>query len=170
MTFDRSFGSIHIRSATGADLDWRRTLLQARRGDPHLFIAGQVLDALGLPALIAIQGGQNVGLLTYRLARESLDVVSLDVTLERQGAGSMLVDAATEVAWQQGLSRVSAYTSNDRLDALRFYQRRGFHLAELRPRALEDYLTENPHLKRRGKNGIPVRDEVRLDFYRSEPH
>ena len=53
-------------------------------------------------------------------------------------------------------------TTNDNLDALRFYQRRGFRLAEMRAGAIERYRGRKPSIPLLGEFAIPLRDELRL--------
>jgi ribosomal protein S18 acetylase RimI-like enzyme len=56
-------------------------------------------------------------------------------------------------------------TTNDNVDALRFYQRRGFRLVELRPGAV-DAAREvlKPEIPRAGAYGVPLRDELVLEM------
>jgi len=52
---------------------------------------------------------------------------------------------------------------NDNVDALRFYQRRGFRLAALRPGAVDaSRATLKPEIPPTGAYGIPLRDELVL--------
>jgi hypothetical protein len=56
-------------------------------------------------------------------------------------------------------------TTNDNLDALRFYQRRGFRISAVRPRAVERArATLKPEIPEVGAYGIPVRDEIDLEL------
>jgi ribosomal protein S18 acetylase RimI-like enzyme len=58
------------------------------------------------------------------------------------------------------LGRILVATSNDDLPALALYQRHGFRILEIIPgRIAEDHGGEFP-----GFAGIPVRDEVRLEY------
>ena len=52
--------------------------------------------------------------------------------------------------------KVRFTTTNDNVDALRFYQRRGFRLAELRPRAVDQAREQRPEIPRVGDYGIPL--------------
>jgi hypothetical protein len=55
-------------------------------------------------------------------------------------------------------------TTNDNVDALRFYQRRGFRLAELHPGAVDEARARlKPEIPRVGDHGIPLRDELMLE-------
>lgn len=61
--------------------------------------------------------------------------------------------------------RIWLVTTNDNLDALRFYQRRGFSLCALRPGAVDDARhTLKPSISRTGAYGIPLRDELELEL------
>ncbi len=56
-------------------------------------------------------------------------------------------------------------TTNDNLEALRLYQRRGFRLVALRPSAMDEaWRTLKPELPMIGAHGIPMRDELDLEL------
>jgi len=128
--------------------------LQARRGE--------LLDVLALPGFVAETDGERVGLLTYRLDDEGCEVAVL-VALRRQGGiGSALLDALRAEVGES--ARLWVVTTNDNLDALRFYQRRGFVLRALRPGAVDEARRSlKPHIGRVGEHGIPLRDELELE-------
>jgi hypothetical protein len=61
--------------------------------------------------------------------------------------------------------RLWLVTTNDNVDALRFYQRRGFRLAELRPEAVTlSRRALKPEIPMVGAHGIELRDELELDL------
>ncbi|MGW8250920.1 MAG: GNAT family N-acetyltransferase, partial [Anaerolineales bacterium] len=55
-------------------------------------------------------------------------------------------------------------TTNDNLPALRFYQKRGFHLVALYPNALAESRRLKPEIPFKGLDGIPLRDEIELEM------
>jgi hypothetical protein len=60
-------------------------------------------------------------------------------------------------------------TTNDNLDALRFYQRRGFRLAKLRRGAVDAARSRlKPTIPEVGSFGIPIRDEIVLELVSPE--
>ena len=66
---------------------------------------------------------------------------------------------------------VQLTTTNDNLDALRFYQRRGFRLVAVRPGAVDDARrTLKPAIPAIGSHGIPMRDELDLELTRKRRH
>ena len=61
------------------------------------------------------------------------EILTLHATRQWAGAGSALVAAVRELAAGRGCRRLWVLTTNDNVDALRFYQRRGFRLASSGP-------------------------------------
>ena len=79
-----------------------------------------------------------------------------------RGLGTALVEALAGLLAPQGVRELWLTTTNDNLDALRFYQRRGFRLMELRAGAIAEVRKLKPTIPRIGDYGISVRDELRL--------
>ncbi|MBI5346517.1 MAG: hypothetical protein HZB76_05185 [Chlamydiae bacterium] len=55
-------------------------------------------------------------------------------------------------------------TTNDNLDGLRFYQRKGFFIGVIAINALEISRKMKPCIPETGDYGIPIRDEILLEF------
>jgi len=81
-----------------------------------------------------------------------------------QGIGSRLIERVVEVARRRKLRRVWLITTNDNVDALRFYQKRGFALVAVYPRAVERSRLVKPEISLSGNDGIPIRDEIELEL------
>ncbi|MGV3240578.1 GNAT family N-acetyltransferase, partial [Streptococcus hyovaginalis] len=58
--------------------------------------------------------------------------------------------------------QVKIITTNDNLLALKFYQKRGYCLAELLKDAVKEARKIKPEIPFLGNDGIPIRDEVVL--------
>lgn len=125
---------------------------------------GEVIDAATLPGLLAERDGEPAGALTYRIAEDGLEVVTIDAPVRHAGAGSVLLAAAAEVARAAGAQRLWLVTTNDNLDALRFYQRRGMRLVGLSRDALDATRKVKPQVPLIGAYGIPLRDELTLEL------
>ncbi len=115
-----------------------------------------------LPGLIAERDGRVVGLLTYQVSDGMLEVVTLNSIERRTGVGTILMEAVAADARQQRCHEIRLTTTNDNLDAIRFYQRRGLRLVALRPGAVDRARLEKPEIPRVGAYGIPLRDEIDL--------
>ena len=81
----------------------------------------------------------------------------------RAGIGSRLLERVIGAARDAGCSRLWLTTTNDNLDALRFYQRRGFQLCALRTGVVGDTRRLKP-LPATGAYDIPIRDELDLEL------
>jgi hypothetical protein len=72
------------------------------------------------------------------------------------------MEAVAANARQLRCHEIRLTTTNDNLDAIRFYQRRGLRLVALRPGAVDRARLEKPEIPRVGDYGIPLRDEIDL--------
>jgi GNAT superfamily N-acetyltransferase len=137
----------------------------AQRGHARAARLGELVDPLDYPALISeAEDGRLLGVLTYVVDRDQCEILTLHTAEQWQGVGTALIEAVERLAAQQGCRRLWLITTNDNLDALRFYQRRGFRLAALHPGAVDDSRARlKPEIPTVGDYGIPLRDEVELD-------
>ncbi len=114
------------------------------------------------PALLAGTGHDLTGVLTYVPSTVSCEVLTLHVTDQWRGIGTALLDALMRRA-APGWTQLRVTTTNDNLDALRFYQRRGFALVELRVGAVDAARSSlKPAIPPHGCYGLPIRDELEL--------
>ncbi|HEY6886307.1 MAG TPA: GNAT family N-acetyltransferase [Solirubrobacter sp.] len=121
---------------------------------------GVLEDALAHPHLVALDPGL-AGVLTYVLRADDCEVLTLHAARSRHGAGTALLEAVRAIA---GDRRLWLMTTNDNVDALRFYQRRGFRLAKLHANAVDYSRTHlKPEIPLIGNYGIPLRDELELE-------
>ena len=146
-----------IRDKTAFDQAWIEQLLKERWGSTKLALRGRLYDAANLPALIA---GNRDGLATYRTEDES-ELMSLDAVTLQRGVGSALVAALAQRLQASGFKKLWVTTTNDNLDAMRFYQRRGFRLMRIRPEAVNACRLLKP-ISQIGAYGIAIRDEIDL--------
>jgi ribosomal protein S18 acetylase RimI-like enzyme len=125
---------------------------------------GELVDALARPAIVAqAVDGSVAGVLTYDIAGDECEILTLHVVEQWGGTGTALVDAATEVAVAAACRLLWVLTTNDNVDALRFYQRRGLRLSALRPGAVDlSRRTLKPQIPPTGNYGIPLSDEIEL--------
>ena len=152
-----------VRPLGEGDREWVRETLRELWGET-VVSRGAVHDPTALPGFVAEEGGERVGLLTYRVDGADCEVVTIDAFPEGAGAGTALLDAAAAAAREAGCGRVWLITTNDNLRALRFYQRRGFRLVAVHPDALERSRELKPSIPEIGLDGIPLRDELELEL------
>jgi GNAT superfamily N-acetyltransferase len=155
---------IEIHLIAAADREWMRDLLARWWGSPRIVTRGRVHDALALPAFIAWIAHERAGLATYRIAGAECELLTLNSTREGQGVGTALVDAVIAAAREARCTRLWLTTTNDNLPALRFYQKRGFHLVAVHRDALAASRRLKPEIPLTGLDGVPLRDEIELEM------
>ena len=155
---------IRVRAATLADRDRWLGFLEGR-GMRYAARLGELHDPFGDDALLAEDdGGALVGVLTYQVDGMSCEITTLYTAASGRGIGSALMESAVTTARVAGCARIWLVTTNDNVDALRFYQRRGFRLAELHPGAVDhSRATLKPSIPEVGDHGIPLHDELVLE-------
>jgi N-acetylglutamate synthase-like GNAT family acetyltransferase len=153
---------VNVREATSADRAAVDAFLEARSA---LLVArlGELVDARLHPALIAERDGRLAGVATYVLDDDRCELLTLHAEDRGTGVGTALIEAVEEVARRAGCRSLGVITTNDNVDALRFYQRRGFSLTALHRGAVdESRRTLKPEIPAIGEHGIPIRDELEL--------
>jgi ribosomal protein S18 acetylase RimI-like enzyme len=150
-----------LRSFAAEDLAWAEGLIGGDFAGRWQARLGKLVDALALPGVVAERAGERVGLATYEADGSDVEVVYLEATERGSGVGTALVD---EVERRTAAGRLWLVTTNDNLDAIRFYQRRGFVLTDLRRGAVDEARRiSKPSIPLVGDYGIPIRDEVVLE-------
>ena len=140
------------------------SFLEAHWGSVQIVSRGQVHEADGLPAFIAIWDEQLVGLVTYHIHEGACEIVSLDSLMVKIGVGTALVEAVVQEATHFGCHRLWLITSNDNLSALGFYQRRGFRLVAVYQGAIDKAREVKPNISLIGMDNIPIHDEIELEL------
>jgi len=156
--------TLAIRAVREADTPWVVRVLEKHWHSTEIVTRGRIHRADRLPGFVAEFSGEPVGLLTYHIAADHCEIVSLNSLRERMGIGSALLDAAREAARLAGCRRMWLITTNDNLAALRFYQKRGWRLTAIYRDALEEARRLKPEIPLSGLDGIPLRDEIELEM------
>jgi hypothetical protein len=124
-----------------------------------LWADGRLFDGLALPTLVA---GDRAGFAVWTLRDGWAELVLIQALEPRSGVGTALLEALLERLAGAQVGELRLSTTNDNLDALRFYQRRGFRLLELRAGAIAAARRLKPTIPEVGEHGIAIRDELRL--------
>jgi ribosomal protein S18 acetylase RimI-like enzyme len=133
-------------------------------GDEVMALRGRVYTVDELAGgFIALEDGQWIGLVTFMVEGVVCEVMTLDSLREGQGIGTALVAEVEKEARRLGCTCLRLVTTNDNMNALRFYQKRGFVLTALRPAALDVSRRLKPSIPLIGCDGIPLRDELELE-------
>ena len=153
-----------IRPTDEDDRSFIREFITHRWHAEAVIAHGIIFYPAELPGYIAQKGKEIIGLVTYCIELQECEIITLDSIKEGQGVGSELLEAVKQAAIQHGCTGLTLITTNDNLDALRFYQKHGFKIRAVFLDAILKSRELKPSIPLLGSNGIPIRDEIRLEM------
>jgi ribosomal protein S18 acetylase RimI-like enzyme len=148
---------------THDDLSRLRQFWIEHWGGEEMIARGNVYRPEQLDGFVIEDGKEWVGLVTFFIRDGECEVTSLDSLRQGQGIGSQLMEKMIEEARARNCKRLFLITTNDNLNALRFYQKRGFRIVAVYPGAVNESRKRKPGIPLLGNNGIPLRDEIELE-------
>lgn len=128
-----------------------------------MIIRGKEIDMTKTEGFYLEEEGTILALVTYLADGDTMEITSLDSLRENQGIGGKLVEAVIQEARERGLKRVILITTNDNINAIRFYQKRGFDMVRFFHNAMEASRILKPEIPLIGENGIPLRHEIEFE-------
>jgi ribosomal protein S18 acetylase RimI-like enzyme len=133
--------------------------------DEHWFgtdmlIRGEVIDLTSVDGFALIENGALTGVVTYIVRGDICEITSIDSTAAERGAGTRLVEAVVARARELGCESLRLMTTNDNLNAIGFYQKRGFEIVGINLGAIDKEREEKPSIPLIGQNGIPIHHEI----------
>jgi len=155
---------LSIRPVRASDYDWIAAFLVEQWGSAKVISRGNIHYANTLPGLVAAIDEQPAGLATYSIENDQCELVTLNSMVPEQGIGTDLLNIVVAIAREKRCKRVWLITTNDNTAALRFYQKRGFHLKSIYPDAIERSRKLKPEIPLSGIDGIPIKDEIELEL------
>ena len=154
-----------IRDVSGVDGDRLRAFLICQWHADFVVAHDEPMRPAELPGFVAVEGDAIVGHAAFRIEGDACELVAIAADPPKRGTGSALLERVVTVARESGCTRVWLTTTNDNLDALRFYQRRGFRLSALRQGVVVEARRRwKPDLPASGSYDIPMRDELDLEL------
>lgn len=154
-----------IRALAATDRNWIAKRLDDYWGSTRIVSRGVLHYAHTLPGFTIVdQNDQPQGLITYHMAGDACEIVTLNSFNEGIGVGNALIDAVKEAARAEKCKRVWLITSNDNMPALAYWQKRGFQLVQVHCGAITEARRMKPEIPLIGMDSIPIRDELELEI------
>lgn len=155
---------ISVRRLTVDDMPRLRAAWKENWGDEFVVAHGAIYYPDALDGFIALDGDEWIGEITCTFSENVCEIVSLDSAREGMGVGTMLMTKVVEEAREKKCRRIFLITTNDNLNALGFYQKRGFELVAVHRGAVNESRKIKPGISMIGANNIPLRDEIELEM------
>ena len=153
---------MQVRELGDDDRPWLREIIEREWGLPAVSISG-AHDPGELPGLVAYDGDDRLGALTYRVDQDTCEVVTINAVVEGKGVGAALLAAARAIADQRGL-RLWLITMNDNIRAIDFYQRQGMDLVALHRNFVDVVRQYKPTVGDANTSGIPLRHALEFSY------
>ena len=154
-----------IKTASKIDFEWIKEVY-ARTWSGDICVSRgkvqKVNDFTG--GFTAEISGQKTGFITYTIIGPELEIMGILSLKEKSGIGSALVKAVIDLAKKQQIKKVCLVTTNDNLNGIGFWQKRGFKFVKVYPGSMEFVRKIKPAVPFIGENGIPLRDELELEM------
>lgn len=129
-----------------------------------MIVRGKAFDLSKAEGVLAIDNNQIKGLITYLIKDETCEILSLDSLEQSKGIGTELVNQVIGISKEVHCKRIVLITTNDNINAIRFYQKRGFDMTRLYHNALEISRQLKPEIPLIGENNIPLRHEIEFQM------
>lgn len=157
--------TVTIRPLDNNDRAWLPQFFIEYWGSDGVVSQGVIHNARDLQhGFVAVRDDERVGLVTYEITGDSCEIVSLNSVHQFTGIGTLLIGAVKNVALQAHCKKIWLTTSNDNMNGLRFYQKRGFELVAIHRGAVTEARKLKPEIPLIGDNEIPLRDEIELEM------
>lgn len=154
----------NIREKSDSDREWINEWLSGG-GATFIISRERKLFPADLPGFVAEDAdGERLGLLTYEIVDDQCEIVTIDAFQQWRGIGSILLEKAIAVSRRENCRRLWLITTNDNVDAIRFYQRRGFTIAAIHVNQIARSRELKPTIPTIGMYRIPIRDEVEFEM------
>ncbi|MBZ0184769.1 MAG: GNAT family N-acetyltransferase [Candidatus Obscuribacterales bacterium] len=155
--------NITTRPIEESDRGWLQSRVQEIWNGRFVVSRGVAYEPANLTGFLAIKDGEPVGVATYYIKDGECELITLDALSQWQGVGTALIEAVEEEARNQACSRMWMIATNDNIDGLRFYQRRGYVICAVHPGAIEQSRKLKPSIPLVGNYSIEIRDEIELE-------
>lgn len=154
---------VRIRLVKEDDQKWVSKLIKEEWSSNRIVTRGRSHDIESLSGFIAVYNNENVGLLTYNLKNEECEIITLNSLIENIGIGTYLLRSLESFMQSKKVKRIWVITTNDNLDALRFYQKKGFRIKAIYIDAIKESRKLKPEIPILGFYDIEIRDEIELE-------
>jgi N-acetylglutamate synthase-like GNAT family acetyltransferase len=129
-----------------------------------MVVRGELVYMTILDGFVIYEDEKIIGLVTYKIKSTECEIISLDSLMEKQGIGTALVNKVIEAATENKCTKIKLITTNDNINALRFYQKRGFDMAKLYHNALDISRKLKPSIPLLGEFDIPLKHEIEFEM------
>jgi len=133
-------------------------------GSDILVSRGKTYKTEDLEGILTYKKNKIIGLGLYYIKNNECEIVLLETFIQKKGIGTQIIEKIKEIAKLNNCKRIWLITSNDNIDAIKFYQRRGFNIANFYKNAMDKSRELKPTIPLIGNYEIPIKDELEFEI------
>ena len=142
-----------------------RKFIKSHWGSEKIVTHSIVYYPADLNGYFAKHHNKIVGLVTFTTSEEKIELISLNSEIENKGIATQLIKLVEEYAVKNCIKKLALFTTNDNLNAIKFYQKRGFTHTETFYNAVDECRKIKPEIPKLAENGIEIKDELRFEKF-----
>lgn len=162
----RGICMIQIEQINGRMSSELQERLAGTWGSSALVTRGKNHDMATLKGFLATDEitGRLAGIALFRAENQEVELVAMDSIFPRRGTGTRLLDSVIAHFKNSGNKRLFLVITNDNVNAIRFYQKRGFNLCAFYKDGTLNGRTAGMSGQKVGYDGIPIRHELEFEM------
>ena len=129
-----------------------------------LISRGKCHKTLDLDGVLAYDNKKIIGLGLFYIKNNECEIVLMQTFNQNKGIGTKIIDKIIYIAQMNKCDRIWLITTNDNINAIKFYQKRGFYIVNIHINAVMESRKIIPQIPLIGDHDIPVRDEIEFEI------
>jgi GNAT superfamily N-acetyltransferase len=156
--------SLDIKGISSENRQQINDFIKSQWFSTDMAVKGELVDMTNIDGFAAYEYGEIIGLVTYRIIDSECEIMSLDSLREKKGIGTAIVNKVIEKGAIERCDKVTLITTNDNINALRFYQKRGFDMVKVYRNSVKASRKLKPSIPMIGEFGIPIKHEIEFEM------
>jgi len=152
-----------IREKNNGDNSWINEKLKENWGSSIIVSRRKKYEQSDLSGFVIENNEKKLGICLYRIENNECEMVVLEAFEQGKGIGTALVDKLIESCSNARIKRIWLITTNDNIDALRYYQKHGFEFVCIYRNEIEYSRKIKPEIPIIGNYGITIKDEIEME-------
>ena len=132
-------------------------------GSDIIVSRGKCYRAEDLDGILVYENDRIIGLGLYYIKNNECEIVLMETFIQNSGIGTKIIEKIKEIAKLKNCIRIWLVTTNNNINALKFYQKRGFYFSNIYINSMEDSRKIKPEIPKE-EDGIEIRDEIEFEM------
>jgi ribosomal protein S18 acetylase RimI-like enzyme len=153
-----------IIEKTNEDNKELENIVRQNWGSNKIVSKGKLYEIPTLKGILIKNNNEIIGIGLYNITDNECEITLLETFIQNIGTGTKLIEKIMEIAKHNKCKRLWLVTSNDNINALKYYQKRGFLFKNIYINEMEKARKLKPEIPFIGENNIPIRDEIEFEI------